>query len=397
MRLRRVIVISCATVVLGACTALPSGVAPNPNANANGSGPTVGSQLVLPPADLSVQWSTTLTANATRPAVVGTRAFFTDGPMISAVDLTSGQVIWSRDFSANGIRFGPPIAAQGRVLTAASSAGFGGTYSFDVDGANSGSVGFHQFVNEIAADGPLNATVSGSYGSGTPVLTTLNFAGTWYLGFGNGPASGPISITGGRAFMAVSGAVLGFDPNAPCVALPPPFPFSYCVRTWSQSIPGAQIVSNAGHGKVAVASTNGTVSVLDGATGALQFTTANAGTVLSASAHSGQDRLFTTGADGVMRVYDASGCQAPPCSPLWTGNVGTGSGVAPTVSKAKVYVATNDGRLVVFGAAGCAASVCEPIAVGNSGTGLPATAKPLIVGGVALATFGNQIYAFTTA
>ena len=395
MRLRQLLVISCATFAVSACSTLPPLLAPAPDGN--DSDRAIGSQPAPPPRDLKVRWSTTLTTNATRPAVIGTRAFFTDGSIITAVDLASGHVVWSRDFNASGVRFGPPIASQGRVLTAASNAGLGGTYSFDVDGSNSGNLGFHQFVGEIAADGPLTATVNGSYGSGTPVLTTLSFAGNWLLSFGGGLGSGPITITGGRAFMTVNGSVSGFDPNAPCVPVPPPFPFSYCYRTWGKSIAGAQIASNAGRGKVAVASTDGTISVLDGATGTVQFTTANAGTALSATTHSGQGRLFTTGADGLMRVYDSAGCNAAPCAPLWTGTVGSASSVAPTVSNSRVYVATNDGRLVVFATTGCASSTCAPLAVGDSGTGLPATSKPLIVSGVVLATFGNQIYAFKTA
>jgi PQQ-like domain len=255
---------------------------------------------------------------------------------------------------------------------------------------------FHQFVGTIAADGPFTATVNGTYGSGTPVLTALAFRGTWLLGFSTAGVSGPVSITGGRAFMVTGGAVSGFDGGVPCTPIPPPFPSGYCQATWTRAIPGPQPVSYAGPGRIAVASSDGTISVLDGATGAVQFTTASAGVALSPTAMSARGYLFATGTDGVLRAYDTNTCGSVPCGPVWTGAVGAASTVAPAVSGGNVYVATNDGRVVVFAAAGCNGATCAPAAIGDSGTGLAAGAKPNVTRGRVLVPFGKQLVAFGT-
>ncbi len=391
MRIQLIVVVSIATLAVSACSTLPSGLIEPPGPSPKEPATAATS------ASLPIAWSKILTQTATRPVVIGDLAITTHGSNIDAVMVATGASVWSRNLSdpaVGSVYLGPPTLSQGRILTAASTAGLGGLYSFATDGSNTGSLAFHHFVGNLAADGSLTARVGGSYGSGTPALATLQFGRTWFVSFGGGPTTWPISITGGRAFMVAGGRVLGFDPTTPCTPVPPPFPFGYCTATWSTSIPGAQAAASAGGGRVAIGSTNGTLSVLNGATGAVEFTTANASTPLSPSSHGYQGRLFTTGGDGVLRVYNASGCGGTACAPLWTGAVGSASTVAPTVSNGKVYVATTDGRLVVFPAAGCSTPPCEPIAIGDSATGSAAGGRPLVTRTRILVPLGDQLVAF---
>ncbi len=59
--------------------------------------------------------------------------------------------------------------------------------------------------------------------------------------------------------------------------------------------------------------------------------------------------VFTTWTDGTVTGGDAAGCATPPCAPLWSGATGVGAAVGgPIVSNGQVYARTDD-HLVAFG------------------------------------------------
>lgn len=65
--------------------------------------------------------------------------------------------------------------------------------------------------------------------------------------------------------------------------------------------------------------------------------------------------------DGRLFAFDASGCGQAECQPLWTAKVGHRIDSSPAVAGGVVYIASTDGTLSAFDAAGCGASTCDPL------------------------------------
>jgi outer membrane protein assembly factor BamB len=108
---------------------------------------------------------------------------------------------------------------------------------------------------------------------------------------------------------------------------------------------------------VFVASTEG-LYAYDAATGALRW-----------RHQTGESPVFLAAADGVLyasvvlaghvRAFDADGCGATECSPLWSTDLDwTG---APSVANGVLYVGTHD-AIAMFDAGGCGAPTCSPVA-----------------------------------
>jgi outer membrane protein assembly factor BamB len=58
--------------------------------------------------------------------------------------------------------------------------------------------------------------------------------------------------------------------------------------------------------------------------------------------------VFTGSADGSVNGFDASGCEAPTCTALWSASTGSEITGAPAVSHGGIFVGTADGRLVAY-------------------------------------------------
>jgi hypothetical protein len=72
-----------------------------------------------------------------------------------------------------------------------------------------------------------------------------------------------------------------------------------------------------------------------------------------------------------LEVFDAHGCGARACEPLWTAPLTQGSGAA-AVAGGRVFVDPGYGAgIAVFDADGCAAATCSPLWTGESGAGTP--------------------------
>jgi outer membrane protein assembly factor BamB len=89
--------------------------------------------------------------------------------------------------------------------------------------------------------------------------------------------------------------------------------------------------------------------------------------ILDSSPAVAKGRVFIGAFDGKLYAFDANGCGAPTCEPLWTGTTGGTIESTPTVVKGVVYIGSDDGNLYAFDAAGCGASDCDPLWTGALG------------------------------
>jgi outer membrane protein assembly factor BamB len=106
-------------------------------------------------------------------------------------------------------------------------------------------------------------------------------------------------------------------------------------------------------------------------------------------------------------AFNASGCDAATCSPLWTAAISPGNGQSPVsggstpaVVGGVVYVGGYQG-LYAYNANGCGAAACNPLWHGDSSTtgqdNSVGSSSPAVVGGVAYIGAGNNVDAFSTA
>jgi outer membrane protein assembly factor BamB len=100
--------------------------------------------------------------------------------------------------------------------------------------------------------------------------------------------------------------------------------------------------------------------------------------------------LYATSDDGKLYAFDAEGCGASVCDPLWSADLGdhlVASGTA--VANGVVFVTTEDtvtGALRAFAADGCGQPVCAPLWT-STGWG-PYPSPPSVAGGVVY--FGSE-------
>ena len=140
----------------------------------------------------------------------------------------------------------------------------------------------------------------------------------------------------------------------------------------------------------------GGMSVFDGATGALVWQTPTS-KVWPGATTSALGKVFVGGAnDATLRVFNEQGCGHPTCAPLWTAPTPGPVSVAPVVAGGHVFVATTNGRVAEYAANGCGKSVCAPVAVGDTGShhAVNNQSRPVVAGGLLLATFDNRLVAF---
>jgi outer membrane protein assembly factor BamB len=103
--------------------------------------------------------------------------------------------------------------------------------------------------------------------------------------------------------------------------------------------------------------------------------------------------------NGKLNAFDAAGCGAANCDPLWIGNAGTFVDSSPAVANGRVYVGSGDATLKVFDAAGCGAAVCDPLWIGIApGPVAAMESPPMVANGVVYVGENNgRVYAFRAA
>jgi outer membrane protein assembly factor BamB len=105
-----------------------------------------------------------------------------------------------------------------------------------------------------------------------------------------------------------------------------------------------------------------------------------------------------------LYVFPQGGCGAPTCDPSWHGATGPNDMSAPAVVGGLAYVTSqasftsNNGRLNVFDAHGCGADVCQPLWQGQGGTESFLVSSPAVIGGVVyVGSVDGRLYAFDAA
>jgi len=277
-------------------------------------------------------------------------------------------------------------------------------------GADLGTLG--PAANQGLVDGVRGTellTRAAAFGSGTPVVTRIGVTDMATPGSGwsapitvqsSGPAPGPATLGTSRVFQAGPGPMLpgGTQGNgvrsfavatAPATC-PPPAPAGFACPQWSTALPGGNAtppvlapgeatlyvvtdtgsvhavdtatgairwsatVTGAGAAPPALAKGvlyvpgPGGVVALDAATGAVRFTAATGSPVRAQPAVAG-GVLFAGADDGAVRAFDAGGCGAASCGPLWSDATGSAVTGAPAVNLGRLYVGTADGRVVAWG------------------------------------------------
>ena len=113
---------------------------------------------------------------------------------------------------------------------------------------------------------------------------------------------------------------------------------------WSTSTGGVFDAPALADGRLYVPTGTGLV-VIDAATGAISWSSPG-GLVTQQPAVAGG--LVFVGSGQVM-AFDAAGCGAPTCAPLWTDSLDSYVTGAPAVSNGQLYVGTADGRILAYG------------------------------------------------
>jgi hypothetical protein len=101
--------------------------------------------------------------------------------------------------------------------------------------------------------------------------------------------------------------------------------------------------------------------------------------------------LYVPSGTGV-RAYDAGGCGAATCAPLWAADLGGVTATGVSVGGDVLY-ATAGATAQAFAAGGCGSATCAPL--WSYALGATATGSPVISGGRLYVTSGAEVTAFT--
>ena len=113
----------------------------------------------------------------------------------------------------------------------------------------------------------------------------------------------------------------------------------------------------------------------------------------------GSEYVYVHSDDGYLYAFNASGCGANECLPLWKGLVlGNSDGFqSPAVAEGKVYLGEGD-SFYAFSADGCGAAECQPLWETKIACSYNRSHSPSVANGVVYTGCGsNYIYAFDTS
>jgi hypothetical protein len=130
------------------------------------------------------------------------------------------------------------------------------------------------------------------------------------------------------------------------------------------------------------------------------FTGITGSTVRSSPAVA-KDIAYVAAGDAKLYAFDALGmtnCDGTPktCDPLWTAALGNSSPGNPTVADGRVFVQTA-ATLFAFNAAGCSAAVCTPLWRHNFASSSGYTSDAIVAEGTVYVTHQTGLYAFDAA
>ncbi len=111
---------------------------------------------------------------------------------------------------------------------------------------------------------------------------------------------------------------------------------------------------------------------------------APAGDFVTSSPAVANGRVYIGSGDDLMYVFDANGCHAPTCNFLWRGEaIGAQAALisSPAVANGVVYVGENNGMVEVFDANGCGDSICLPLTQLRTNNEQIVSSSPAVVNG----------------
>jgi outer membrane protein assembly factor BamB len=122
---------------------------------------------------------------------------------------------------------------------------------------------------------------------------------------------------------------------------------------------------------------DGTLYAIDEASGSLLWSGTTGGQFFDPNFITVSGKYVFTGTvtapagfgDGALAIWNASGCGASTCSPLWTATIAGGVQGGPAVSGKMVFVASSPGTLDAFRIAGCRTPPCSPVWQGTYDAG----------------------------
>ena len=128
--------------------------------------------------------------------------------------------------------------------------------------------------------------------------------------------------------------------------------------------------------------------------------TGNTGGAIDSAPTLGNGVVYVGSQDGKLYAFNAAGCGGPLCKPLWTAQVGASIfGSSPAVANGVVYIASfteSDGstsKLYAFNAGGCGAPTCQPLWTAIDGEYV-ASSPAVANGRVYIGSGDDLLYAF---
>ena len=334
-----------------------------------------------------------------------------------ALDVRSGATRWTWNVPPDFPEFSnvsDPLVVGSRVLVGYGYGGGGGFWGGSALDPLSGQPAGGGVASGVLATarGPIVASATASFGSGTPIAvgyrladvsgaTTVN-GGTLSIEAAGNAAQPDLTI--GDQGVYHSGNGLVGDPATPVLGLavrrfpyrpagncgPSGAPFFAC-PDWATPLAAlTPVVIGPGEHTLYVGVAGGSVAALDAVTGTVRWTAAVGANPTDAPALAG-GVLYVPTADGDLVAVSADGCGATTCAPLWSAAVdGTALAGQPAVSgdgaDAVVFAATAGGSLAALAAGGCGAATCPVLGhvdVGAAVTGSPAVSNGKVVVGTA--------------
>jgi outer membrane protein assembly factor BamB len=331
------------------------------------------------------------------PVVYDGRAFTVDTPLVTAVDLTSGDVAWQVDHTIDyPPLLGLPSLVNGQIAVPWAIALQAGAFDHDPEtgAVTSGPGGF--VLGHIVTRGTHRASLNETFEVGSAFIT-LDYGRNdraGYIATVDGappePYSDPV-IVGDHVWVGYGGSLMRFDRRGRCVPVPDAPPL--CGPNGTADIIGNIVGLAAGPNGTIVATTDdGVLQVFDGATGvALWRSIGSPGPGITAPTV--RSDLITLGYShgatkrtGVLFAYPATGCGASECSPSWAVDVNSPIVSAPSIGGGFVVVGSRNRNIVAVSISACAAGSCSPIPLGRVAstiTGGPVVGDHMVVVGTA--------------
>ena len=414
MRLRALAPAALAALALTACWPVPGGNADRTAHNPFETAFTPARVGALEPA-----WTAELGPGATGQIVLDhSSAFVRVDRTVRALDVRSGATRWTWNVPPDFPEFSnvsDPSVVGSRVLVGYGYGGGGGFWGGSALDPLSGQPAGGGVASGVLATarGPIVASATASFGSGTPIAvgyrladvsgaTTVN-GGTLSIEAAGNAAQPDLTI--GDQGVYHSGNGLVGDPATPVLGLAVrrfPLPARGQLRPVGRAVlrlprlgdrrwPRSHRSSSA-RGSTRCTSASPEARWPPSTPSPVPFAgrRPSARTATDAPALAG-GVLYVPTADGDLVAVSADGCGAATCAPLWSAAVdGTALAGQPAVSgdgaDAVVFAATAGGSLAALAAGGCGAATCPVLGhvdVGAAVTGSPAVSNGKVVVGTA--------------